>query len=157
MNNTIKYIKVGCLFLVSIILGFVRERTFITINNRLKDIRKSSDYTEFETWLLFLKELDPQTLYMLKWILTPGFAIVFMLLTITVSKVYFESNKYNYLVSFVFLSIFVVAISGYGIGYLIGAENKAYTFSRFFMGLIQSPFILVFIIPAFSLLEKQKQ
>ena len=55
----------------------------------------------------------------------------------------------------IFSYIAVVAVSGisYGMGILFHDGENGYIFSRFFMGLIQSPFLLILLIPAFKLAE----
>jgi quinol-cytochrome oxidoreductase complex cytochrome b subunit len=144
------------LFSLSLIVGFVRENTFVTINYRLGDLYRNDFRIELPNWLKFLEPLNYSELYYFKWFLTVLFASVFLLLSVKIVNTFFESSKYQKITIVIFTSIFIISFLGFAVGLMIRNINKGYTFSRFFMGLLQSPFIIIFIISALKLLERNK-
>ena len=159
LNCNLKKIKTNflliILFSLSLVLGFIREKTFVTINFRLRDIFKNDFRTEIPNWLQFIEAFDYSQLYYFKWFLTILFAAVFLLLTVLIVNTFFENRANQKITIIIFLSVFIISFLGYIVGLILGNINKGYTFSRFFMGLLQSPFIIIFIISALKLLERK--
>jgi heme/copper-type cytochrome/quinol oxidase subunit 2 len=144
------------LILVSLLsFGYYRDFLFKTINGLLKAWDFDVDYV-IPPSLKFLENYQYDTLLNLKWVLTLVFSIVYLMIALFAIKTLFNNRKYTqiaigtYLGIILFSSIFIL------IGYLFhSTSEKMYEFARYFMGLAQSPIILMILIPAFKISEKE--
>ncbi|MEQ9187365.1 MAG: hypothetical protein RLP15_06485 [Cryomorphaceae bacterium] len=132
-----------------IILGFYREFIFVHINEQLfalwyDEPSRASDM------IPFLKSTDYYTLYYSKWALTVLFASLFYVSVGGVLKLIFQTTYWKEL-GIVYAFLFGVAGIALGIGYLSNNIDDTYTVARFFMGIAQSPILLMLMIPAILL------
>lgn len=142
--------KLILLFSLSIIVGFIREFTFVNINLRDFQLTSEPEETLRSNFIAFLDPLSVMQLYWLKWILTVFFAIIFLLIGINILKVWFNKPSAKPLIV-VYLALFIVSIVAYLSLWAFGNPRSGYIIARFFMGLAQSPFPVIFIIPALYL------
>ncbi len=155
--NKIKFgFYVSCIIALLILSGYLRDTVFKTINALLRAWDLDQDYF-LPPFLSFLENYQYETLENLKWLLTLIFSLLYLILTIFSIKLFLKSSKYIKIAIFTYLGIIVIS----GVFILIGLcfnsiAQKMYEFARYLMGMAQSPIILMILIPAFKLLEKEK-
>jgi len=144
LNTILKKILIAILFLVLLLIGFIRNTTFLVVNTAYhkypfpynKSYIKPPD---------FLYEMSKQSLASLKWMLTFGFSIIFGLATYYLIKYYFNSRHYNRAIILIYVlfigTSFVITLAGY----VLGFYDDAYYIGRIIAGFVQSP-ILSFIL-----------
>lgn len=146
-----KKIFLALFIILLIALSFFRESVFININAHMWYLYYQNDKSYLLPWLSFLKPLSYSQLYSLKWILTVFFSILFFSLTSIIIKLMFNEWKFIKWTLIVFCGFLSVAALSYTAGILFNNTSDGYIVSRFFIGLVQSPFLLIFLIPAFKL------
>jgi hypothetical protein len=127
-------------------LGFFRENLFVNIN----DVLYSKLYNEPNPiiwYLSFFKDASYNTIYIAKWFITPFFAFVFWFVQKRLLLVIFNEKKTTMWLSILYLSLFLLAGIFFVAGWALGDINTGYTFSRLFMGLLQSPVACMILIP----------
>jgi hypothetical protein len=151
-----KYLQFFLIIALILFIGFFRETTFKSINALLQAWDADWDY-DMPFYLDFLKSLDYDTIVNLKWLFTLIFSFFYLLICCYTVKVMFNSVLFKritigaYIFITVFSGIFIV------IGMLIPhSSTKMYEFARYFMGIAQSPVILMILVPVFRLAEKEK-
>ncbi|MBA3899287.1 MAG: hypothetical protein H0X62_03610 [Bacteroidetes bacterium] len=140
-----------CLFFLLSALGYARDFTFVNINAALSDLWYQTNYHTFPNTLSFLETFSYNQLYQLKWLLTVVVSLLFLLIYIL--GIYLIFKKKKYIVWSLACFAFIYLISGifYMYGYFFNDLARGYKFSRIFMGFIQSPLLLMLLIPAFIL------
>jgi hypothetical protein len=106
--------------------------------------------------LLFLKKLDYAQLTQLKWILTVLFYLIYFGITYLLISAIFKNKTYNLITIASHLVFFLIAGIFYLVGVFTGKGLEGYTLSREFMGILQSPLLLMILIPTFILSDRQK-
>jgi hypothetical protein len=143
------------------IIGYFRELIFVHINFQRTQVyyhETDTDYNyTFPGVLLFLKKLDYAQLTQLKWVLTVLFYLIYFGITyLLVSKI-FKNRTYNLITIIAHLVFFILAGIFYLIGQFTGKGLEGYTLSREFMGILQSPLLLMILMPTFILSDRQKK
>ncbi len=135
-------------------LGFVRETVFVTINAVLYN--KYFDTTDHMGFILepFLMIFSYNTLYIAKWFITPFFAFVYWFTQKQFLLLLFHEKKTTIWLSILYLSLFLLAGIFFVAGWAFGDLTQGYTFSRLFMGLLQSPAACMVLIPVTYLYTK---
>ena len=105
--------------------------------------------------LKFLNNFSYFQLYWSKWILTVLFSLAYFIISLKCIKIFFKEKKYLQWTLIVYLFVGVTAFLFYLYGLLFKDMETGYRFSRIMMGLVQSPFVLMVLIPAFQLGKKQ--
>lgn len=153
MRTSLKYI-----FFISIfaILGFSREFLFVNINNQLYSLYYHYNDYKFPTSLTFLQNLDYVALYYLKYPLTILYFLAFFLTGFFAVKLICIDKKNAFWVVYIYLILLALAGISMAYNYFIqdqlgGAE---YTFSRWLMGIAQSPLVAFFVIASSKLYNK---
>lgn len=147
---------IGCIAAVLILSGYLRDSVFKTINALLEAWDLDQDYF-LPPFLSFLENYEYETLENLKWLLTLLFSLLYLIITILSIKLIFNNPKYIKIAVFTYIGIVLIS----GIFILAGlvfhsTSLKMYEFARYLMGMAQSPIILMILIPALKLLEKEK-
>lgn len=148
--------KTGIAFFVLalILLGLFREMLFLTINAVLYN--KYYQANEHVGLLLepVVSVFSYQTLYIAKWFITPLFAFLFWVTQKKFLFFLFQEKKPTTWLGILYLSLFLLAGLFFVAGWALGNINKGYTFSRLFMGLLQSPAACMILIPVTYLYKK---
>jgi len=106
----------------------------------------------------FFEQLEYDTVVNLKWVFTIFFSFVFYLISHFTIKHLFENKQYTKITGYAFLGLISVSAFFMGIGVISSSlSERMYEFARFIMGIAQSPLVLMILIPAFILTEKEKQ
>ena|ERR1700740_1998724 len=138
--------KILLFILLLMALGFFRENLFVNIN----DVLYSKLYNEPNPiiwYLSFLNNVSYNTVYVAKWFITPFFAFLFWFVQKELLLVFFNEKKIITWLSVLYLSLFLLAGIFFVAGWALGDIYKGYTFSRLFMGLLQSPVACMILIP----------
>jgi hypothetical protein len=147
-------IKIILFVFVLLALGFIRETLFVNINSVLYD-KLYNENNHFVAWYLsFITRFTYQTIYIAKWFITPLF--VFFYWFIQRKFLFFLFNKKTVVrwLGVLYLSLFLLAGIFFAAGWAFGQINDGYTFSRLFMGLLQSPAPCMILIPAMYLYRR---
>ncbi|MFL5763715.1 MAG: XrtX-associated membrane protein [Bacteroidia bacterium] len=156
-RKSIKFFIYATLLLSLIILsGYFRDYIFKSINALLRAWDNDQDYF-LPAPLSFLENYDYDTLVNLKWLLTLLFSLFYFLLSVWALRLLFGDHRYRKLCLLTYAGI--ITISGIFIasGYMFtGISEKMYEFARYLMGMAQSPVLLMILIPALKLSEKEK-
>jgi len=108
--------------------------------------------------LRFFEQLEYTTVINLKWFFTLSFAFLFYIISTITIKHLFNNKQYTKITLYAFLGLITVSAVFMGIGFIINSlSERMYEFARFLMGIAQSPLILMILIPAFILAEKEKK
>jgi hypothetical protein len=139
-------IKIFLFILLLMALGFFRENLFVNIN----DVLYGKLYNEPNPiiwYLSFLSNVSYNTVYIAKWFITPFFAFLFWFVQMKLLLVLFNEKKTTKWLSVLYLSLFLLAGIFFMAGWALGDIYAGYTFSRLFMGLLQSPVACMILIP----------
>ena len=129
-----------------IALGFFREFIFIHINEQLfalwyDEPSRASD------WIPFIKSVDYYTLYRSKWFLTVFFAGLFYGAILLVLRQIFDRWYWKEL-GVIYGVLFLAVAVALGAGYVLSNDLEPYYLAaRFFMGIAQSPLLLMIMVP----------
>ncbi|OFY84295.1 MAG: hypothetical protein A3F72_14845 [Bacteroidetes bacterium RIFCSPLOWO2_12_FULL_35_15] len=100
--------------------------------------------------------LEYNTLITIKWILTFAFSAFYLITSMITINILFKNKKYIRITIGVYIAIILVSAIFMTLGYFLPTTYKnMYSFSRYLMGLVQSPLILMILIPAFKISEKE--
>ena len=140
-------IKVILFVLLLISLGFFRETLFVNINAVL--YTKYFNTVDHSGLLLerFIIVFSYNTIYTAKWFITPFFAFVYWFVQKQFLLLLFNEKKTTMWLSILYLSLFLLAGIFLVAGWAFGNLTQGYTFSRLFMGLLQSPAACMILIP----------
>lgn len=150
-----KIIKLSLIVCSLLFLGFYRDFVFKSINALLKAWDFNMDYA-MPSSLRFMENYPYDTLLTLKWILTFVFSLLYLIIALITIHLLFKNKNYLKITIGTYIGITIFS----GIFMLIGhyfqtTTDKMYAFARYFMGMAQSPIILMVLIPAFKLSEKE--
>ncbi len=151
------------LVVAMILLGAFRDFLFVNVNFQLQYLWKVQVLSDSlavgraHSLFDFLKSYDYYTVYYTKFALTLVFAFLYWLNTILVVKLVFGDKKFLKYTTYVFAIVVLISLVLYGGGYLFGVPYEGYNLANRFMKLIQSPLILMVLVPIFLLIKKSTQ
>jgi len=149
-----KYFFLSLLVIILIITGFFRDYVFIGINSFIKYFYYPDATNQLPKGFSIIKESSYTQLISLKWILTILFTLWYLLLVLGCIKLIFKEKKFLHWTIYVYSSIFILSFLFY-FGFSIAHQPElGYRISRVFMGFLQSPFVLMLLIPAFKISKK---
>lgn len=137
-----------------IALGFFREFLFIHINEHLFALWYDEPSRATDA-IPLLARFDYSTLYASKWVLTILFAGFFYIAIVGILYAIFRSLYWKEL-GVVYLVLFVGAALSLGLGYVINSLEDAYIIARFFMGIAQSPLLLMVMVLGIFLRKRRQ-
>jgi hypothetical protein len=151
MRNKIVFIL---FILITIALGFFRDSLFVNINYQIGFLYYKQDINYVTSNFSFLKSLSFNQLYYGKWLLTIAFTLLYYILTM--ATIYFSFGNKNILrwATISYLILIIVSAMAYSIGQITSYPQTGYKFARIFMGLLQSPIVLMLLFPLFQLSSK---
>jgi len=138
-----------------IIIGFLRDFIFVNINNQLK-LNSGHDVEIFKVsdCMSFVRFISDDRLIRIKWILTLLFMVIYM--AISCYAVWIIFRDYVRITIVAFIVLFLLSFIAMAVGYCCNAfKEDAYKFSRYLMGMAQSPVVLMVLVPAFILNERK--
>lgn len=150
----INFILVFFIFLL-LVISFLRESVFENINAHSWYLYYENDASHLPAFLSFFKRFSYAELYRIKWVLTAMFSLLFLFLSSAIIKIIFRKKKFIVWTFYTYAAIVIVSAISFLLGKLLNHAESGYHISRFFMGLLQSPFLLIFLIPAFKLVTAE--
>lgn len=153
MHKWIKYLIFLSIFAF---LGFSREFLFVNINNQLYKLYYHNNDITLPDSLRFLESLDYSTIYYSKYPLTILYFLAYFFTSLYAVKLICQNKKYNKWVVYIYALLLILASIVMTYNYLINNQlsGNEYTFSRWLMGIAQSPLVAFFIIAAGTLYQK---
>lgn len=146
-----KYIFLLLIVCILLLLGYYRDFVFRTINTLLQAKDYDAVFTSPPT-LQFLDHYTYPGLIRMKWALTLLFTLVYWGISLFAIKIVFDEKKYNRIAIGVYAVILLIAGLLMLAGYVFDAlSGSMYEPARYLMDLLQSPVILMILIPAFKL------
>ena len=145
-------VKIFLLITALVILGFTREFFFLHLNEQARvTYHKATDSHVAES-MQWLGNFTYSQLYYGKWLMTGLFTILFALLTWLIMKVVYPSIPAIRIVFIAYATLLAAAFICTLTGWMFeSASEHTYTFSRFIMGIAQSPIPAAVLIPAWRL------
>lgn len=138
-------------------LGFLRDYLFVNINFQIYKLYSPSDYPyNLPPALEFLESFSQQQLYYSKYILTGFFSLAYFLVTYLTLKHLFGKHVVKWTI-LAYLLIFTLAVAAHFYGVLFKDKENGYTYSLLFMHTIQSPVMLMVLVPLFKLGQISRQ
>lgn len=153
MKNWHKYL----LFLVIFaFLGFSREFLFVNINNQLYKLYYGHSNLPLPESLNFISNINYDTLYYLKYPLTIAYFTAYLVTTLYAVRILTNNKKYSKWVIYIYALLLILAGITMAYNFFINNDlgGDEYTFSRWLMGIAQSPLVAFFIIAAGTLYQK---
>jgi hypothetical protein len=151
MNNR----KRGIIFtiiitLLLLVLGYWRDHLFVNLNYQAYKVAidPSVEFT-LPHDLSWLGNLSYSTLYWLKFPFTLFFSLLYYLIAFITIRRFFPGRRFQRLNSLIYGITFLVSLFIFSIGYFIGRYETFYSISRYIMGFLQSPLLLMLVVIAF--------
>lgn len=153
MKTVIKY---GVIMLLFAVLGFTREFIFVNINNQLFALYYNHPNLHLPNSLIFLTKLSYSTMYYGKYFLTVLYFLLYFLVTIYAIKIICGNKQFTRWIFYIYTLLLILASITMAYNYIVNnqLDGDEYTFSRWLMGIAQSPLVAFFMIAANSLYNK---
>jgi hypothetical protein len=137
--------------------GYLRDFIFKKINALLQAWDHDLDYS-LPDFLSFLNNYQYDTIVNIKWGLTCLFWVIYLVISLITIKWLFNKKRYIQITIAVYSGILILSALFICLGFIFPtASYKMYEFARYLMGMAQSPVILMILIPAFSIYEKENK
>jgi len=151
-----KYFLFFLVVVLLIVVGFLRDFIFVNLNYQasLAYYHQDNDY-KLSSLISFIETWSYKRLYISKWILTMLFTILYGAITYFCVYFFFREKKYNKISIGIYIVIISISFLIYLFGYFTNNYQKAYSVSRQLMGLLQSPIIIMLLLPALYLNNKK--
>ena len=155
MKTSFKYLLAISIFAL---LGFAREFIFVNINSRLYSLYYHHNDYLLPTSLSFLSNFDFDELYYIKYPLTIFCFLTYYFISFFTVKIICKDEKIAYSVFYIYLILLVLSGVSISLGYFINnqIDSYSYTFSRWLMGVAQSPLVAFFMIASKKLYRNNK-
>ncbi len=153
----IKKILIAFLFLTVIIgLGFLREFIFVNTNSILYSKFYNENYP-MHPFFNFFKDKSYNFIYISKWVFTLLFILMYFYAQVLTAKFLLKENILRKWFFFFYLFLVILSVITFAVGWLAGNINQGYTFSRLFLGILQSPLPIMFLLPVYYFTKKMNQ
>lgn len=137
--------------IVYVAIGFFREFVFLNVNEQSRVTYYHADDSQVAPSMRFLEHLSYTTLYYAKYPLTLFFSAIFALLACLVVRLLFGERKYVRFTLLIYAGVFLLSLLFFAIGKLTGQPESFYEIARFIAGLVETPALLIVLVPAFFL------
>jgi len=153
LKTSVKYIVFIGIFAA---LGFSREFLFVNINSQLYSLYYHHSTYIFPDGLSFLKGFDYSTLYFLKFPFTILYFLAYFFTSYLAAKKICLDKKNALWVIYIYALLLVLSGISMAYNYIINNQlnGDEYSFSRWLMGITQSPLVAFFVIASGKLYNK---
>jgi len=138
---------------VLIVLGFLREFIFVNTNSILYSKYYNEDFP-LHPFFNFFRDKSYNFIYISKWFLTFLFILMYFYAQVLTAKFLLKENILRNWFFFFYLFLVILSVITFGLGWLAGNLNQGYTFSRLFLGILQSPLPIMFLLPVYYFTKK---
>jgi len=153
MSNSLeKKTLIASSIIAVIILGFFREFLFTHINEQLFALWYDEPSRASDA-IPCLKSVDYYTLYYTKWFLTALFSVLFYGVTIGLLKIIFDTSYWKEIL-IIYGVLIACSVITMAYGYATNTLEETYLLARLFMGVAQSPLVLMVMIPGIWLRKR---
>ena len=151
MKKALLYLFV--LFVIFAILGFTREFLFVNINKQLYTLYYGYNDAPVAPSLHILTSFSYETLYYAKYPLTLLYAVLYFLTTYLALRIIAPDKKFSRWAVYIYALLLILSGSVMAWGYFVNhhLDNEEYSFSRWVMGIAQSPLVAFFLLASSSL------
>lgn len=138
------------------LLGFSREFLFVNINNQLYKLYYGHSSLPLPDSLGFLSNLSYTTIYYGKFPLTVAFYVAYFMTSYFTVKMAIGNKKITVWVIYIYALLLILAGLIMTYNYIINnqLDGDEYTFSRWLLGIAQSPLVTFFLIASGKLYQK---
>lgn len=147
MNHSRK-ILIGLLILVILAAGYGREIVFVKTNALIQQI--DARYSIEGDW-------SRSSLMTFKWVMTFMFSGFYLGISMALVWLLFKSKTFVQITVLFYAIFFLISLLFFGSGYLFTDPETAYSMSRSIMGMVQSPVMIMLLIPAFYFARRISQ
>ncbi len=147
-KNKKKHVVLLLLFIVLFSVGFLRDYVFENINRIIG--------TPKGTTAIGLYRFD-NIYYILKWILTELFSDLYLLDGCLILYLLYREKIFIKITIAVYLFLMLLALLSLYAGHLSGNDIPGYRVARDIMGFVQSPVLVLLMLPAFALARQIKK
>jgi hypothetical protein len=153
LKNSIKYTLFIGLFAI---LGFSKEFFFVNVNKQLYKLYYHDADVVIPDSLSFITQFDYSTLYYLKYPFTILYFLAFLLTAYFAVKLISSDKKNAKWIIYIYAILLVLSGISMTYNYLVNNQlnGDEYTFSRWLMGIAQSPLVAFFILASSKLYRK---
>ncbi len=153
MKNSLKYMLFIIIFAI---LGFSREFLFVNTNNQLFKLYYHNEDIKIPPSLDFITHLEYSTLYYLKYVFTIIYFLAYLFTSYFAVKLICQIKNNAKWIIYIYAILLVLSGISMTYNYLINNQlnGDEYTFSRWLMGIAQSPLVTFFIIASSKLYNK---
>ena len=153
MKTSLKYLLFITLFAF---LGFTREFVFVNLNSRLYSLFYKHDDFLLPNSLSYFNQFDYSTLYFIKYPLTVLYFLAYFFASYFTIKQLGSHKKIAQTVTYIYLILLALASISMLYNYFINKQfdGDEYTFSRWLMGIAQSPLVAFFVLASSKLYNK---
>ncbi len=154
MKTSFKYLLFVSIFAL---LGFSREFIFVNINSQLYALYYHHSDFILPKSLFFLSDIRYNTLYYIKYPLTVFYFLAYYFTSFFAVKFISNGEKKTFWVFYIYLILLVLSSVSMTFGYIMNnqLDGYSYTFSRWLMGIAQSPLVVFFVIASQKLYNKR--
>jgi len=153
MSNSLKKkTLIASSIIAVIILGFFREFLFTHINEQLFALWYDEPSRASDA-IPCLKSVDYYTLYYTKWFLTTLFSVLFYGVTLGLLKIIFDTSYWKEIL-IIYGVLIACSVITMAYGYATNTLEETYLLARLFMGVAQSPLVLMVMIPGIWLRKR---
>ncbi len=156
MSKILRNILLVLVAVAYIAVGYLRDFIFVNINFAIKKLRSGAEF-QGHSFMEFLKDFDPSTLFASKFLLTAVFTVLNVLLGLGALFLLFRSKIYLRWFLLLYGAVLLLALLSYGVGHLIGSPQQGYSIARLFMGFLQSPVPAMVFVPLCILHRREKK
>ncbi len=151
-----KWLLYSLYVLLFAFLGFSREFLFVNINNKLYQLYYGHSNLPLPNILSFLNNFEYTTIYYSKYPLTIFYYLAYCALTYFVVKNICLNKAFSRWIIYLYAILLIIAGITMAFNYLINntLSGNEYLFSRWLMGIAQSPLIAFFMIASHKLYTK---
>ncbi len=136
-------------------LGFSRDFIFVGINTQLYKLYYGHAEITIPRVLHIITTVDYTTLYYSKYALTLAYLLLYFLVTFLCIRALCADKKFSrwavYIYALLLILSVIIMVSGYVINKRLDSEE--YTFSRWLMGIAQSPLVAFFLVASSTLYQ----
>lgn len=143
--------------IVFIAVGFLRDAVFMNINSQLYKLYFKNYTYSLPDWLSTFNTWPYMKLYYFKYVLTALFVLLYLGLSLFIVKLFTRDITKIKWVFYAYGIVLALSLITYLGGYFLNNFPKGYLFTRNLLGLLQSPFITMIIIPALKLDTSSKK
>jgi hypothetical protein len=138
------------------VLGFSREFLFVNLNSRLFSLYYNHNDYLLPNSLSFFNQFNYNTLYYIKYPLTVLYFLAYFFTSYLAIKHFCQNKKITVWVIYIYALL--LALASISMAYNYFTKNQLngdeYTFSRWLMGIAQSPLIVFFMLASSKLYHK---